>query len=291
MADVVIFDVTLENLLLFALVMLMTMIGGRLVYNLVRNTVSEYVSRRGSKILAKVLQYSIYVIGVYLGVVVFLGVNNLTALGASLGLAALGVGFASQQIIQNMMAGVMLTFDRRILLDDWIDIVGTIDFSIARVKDITLTRTILLDPTGKLIFVPNATIISSMVINYTRSGFGEVSIPIKVQFTEDLDRVRKVILEVAAADGFVLPNCHCVKKAKLETILIKSKMGKMLDRGPSLEAFKPQVLITNVSGLEISLSIRLWITEMQNRDEIVSDFSRQLIDRFNAEKILFSEVK
>jgi small conductance mechanosensitive channel len=291
MADTLIFGVTLENLLLFALVMLVTIIGGRLLYNLVRNTINKRVSRRGSKILAKMLQYSIYVIGLYLGIVVFLGVSNLTALGASLGLAALGIGFASQQIIQNMMAGVMLTFDRRILLDDWIDIVGTADFTIARVKDMTLTRTVLLDPSGKLIFVPNSTIISSMVINYTRSGFGQVSIPIKVQFTEDLERVKRVILEVAAADGCVLPNDNCVRKAKFETILINSKVGRMLDRGPSLQEFQPQVLITNVSGLEISLNIRLWITEMQNRDDIVSGFIRQLIDRFNAEKIHFSEVK
>lgn len=291
MADTFIFGVTLENLLLFILVVLATMIGGRLLYNLVRNTVNQRISRRGSKILAKMLQYSIYVIGLYLGIVVFLGVSNLTALGASLGLAALGVGFASQQIIQNMMAGVMLTFDRRILLDDWIDIVGTVDFTIARVKDITLTRTVLLDPSGKLIFVPNSMIISSMVINYTRSGFGEVSIPIKVHFTEDLERVKRVILEVAAADGCVLPNDNCVRKAKFETMLVNSKVGRMLERSPSLNEFQPRVLVTNVSGLEVSLSIRLWITEMQNRDEIVSDFIRQLIDRFNVEKIHFSEVK
>jgi small conductance mechanosensitive channel len=291
MADTLIFGVTLENLLLFVLVMLLTIVGGRLLYNLVRNTINKRVSRRGSKILAKMLQYSIYVIGLYLGIVIFLGVSNLTALGASLGLAALGIGFASQQIIQNMMAGVMLTFDRRILLDDWIDIVGTVDFNIARVKDITLTRTVLLDPSGKLIFVPNSMIMSSMVINYTRSGFGEVSIPIKVQFTEDLERVKRVILEVAKADGCVLPNDNCVRKARLETLLINSKVGRMLERGPSLEEFQPRVLITNVSGLEISLSIRLWITEMQNRDEIVSNFIRQLINRFNAEKILLSEVK
>ncbi len=291
MADTLIFGVTIENLLLFILVVLATMIVGRLLHNLVRNTVNQWVSRRGSKILAKMLQYSIYVIGLYFGIVLFLGVSNLTALGASLGLAALGVGFASQQIIQNMMAGVMLTFDRRILLDDWIDIVGTVDFAIARVKDITLTRTTLLDPTGKLIFVPNSMIISSMVINYTRSGFGEVAIPIRVQFTEDLERVTRVILEIAAADGCVLPNDNCVRKAKLETLLINSKMGRMLERGPSLDKFQPRVLITNVSGLEVSLSIRLWITEMQNRDEIVSDFIKRLMERFNAEKILFSEVK
>ena len=148
MADTFIFGVTLEDLLLFILVVLVTIIGGRLLYNLVRNTINQRISRRGSKILAKMLQYSVYVIGLYLGVVVFLGADNLTALGASLGLAALGIGFASQQIIQNMMAGAMLTFDRRILLDDWIDIVGTRDFAIARVKDITLPALCFLTPAG-----------------------------------------------------------------------------------------------------------------------------------------------
>lgn len=131
MAEVIIFGVTLENLLIFVLVVLVTMIGGRLLYNLVRNTTSQRISRRDSKVVAKILQYSIYVVGLYFAIVSVWGVGNLTALGASLGLAALGVGFASQQIIQNLMAGVMLAFDRRILLDDWIDITGTMDFTIA----------------------------------------------------------------------------------------------------------------------------------------------------------------
>jgi small conductance mechanosensitive channel len=291
MADVIIFGVTLESLLLFVLVVLVTIIGGRLLYNLVRNITNQSISRRGSKMLAKVLQYSIYVIGLYFGIVSVWGVGNLTALGASLGLAALGVGFASQQIIQNMMAGVMLTFDRRILLDDWIDIVGTVDFTIARVKDITLTRTVLLDPSGKLIFVPNSTIISSMVINYTRSAFNEITIPVRVQFTQDLEKVKKIIFEVADADENILPNVKNLKKDKFERLIQNSKVKKIFDRTPSMELFQPRVLITNVSGLEISLSIRLWVIEIQNRDEIVSNFLKRLMERFESEKVRFSEVK
>jgi len=278
-------------LLLFVLVILVTMIGGRLIYNLIRNTVDQRFSRRGSKVLAKTFQYSIYAIGLYFGIVSVWGVSNMTALGASLGLAALGVGFASQQIIQNLMAGAMLAFDRRIILDDWIDISGTTDFVIARVNDITLTRTVLLDPSGKLIFVPNATIISSMVINYTRAGFNEITIPVRVQFTQDLERVKRVILEVADADESVLPNVRSIKKDKFERLLQNSRVKKMLDREPPMEMFQPRVLITNVSGLEISLSIRLWVIDIQNREEIISNFLKRLMERFESEKMHFSEVK
>jgi small conductance mechanosensitive channel len=291
MADVIIFGKPLESLLLFVLVVLVTVIAGRLLYNLVRNITGQYVSRRSSKVLAKVLQYSVYVIGLYYGIVIIWGLDDLTALGASLGLAALGVGFASQQIIQNLMAGVMLAFDRRILLDDWIDIAGTVDFTFARVKDITLTRTVLLDTSGKMIFVPNATIISSMVINYTRSAFNEITIPLKVQFTQDLEKVKRVIIEVADADEYVLPNVKSQRKVKFERLIENSKVKKIFDRTPSKELFQPRVLITNVSGLEIALSIRLWVIEIQNRDEIVSNFLRRLMERFESEKIRFSEVK
>jgi len=288
---VIIFGVTLENLLLFVFVVLVTMIGGRLLYNLVRNTTKQRISRRSSKILAKMLQYSIYIIGLYFGIVNVLGVSNLTALGASLGLVALGVGFASQQIIQNLMAGVMLAFDRRILLDDWIKITGTLDFTIARVKDITLTRTVLLDPSGKMVFVPNATIISSMVINYTRSAFNEITIPVRVQFTQDLERVKRNILEVADADENILPNVKNLKKDKFERLIQNSKAKKIFDSALPRELYQPQVLISNISGLEISLSIRLWVIEIQNRDEIVSNFLKRLMERFESEKIRFSEIK
>jgi small-conductance mechanosensitive channel len=148
-----------------------------------------------------------------------------------------------------------------------------------------------LDPSGKLIFVPNATIISSMVINYTRAGFNEITIPVRVQFTQDLERVKRVILEVADADESVLPNVRSIKKDKFERLLQNSRVKKMLDREPPMEMFQPRVLITNVSGLEISLSIRLWVIDIQNREEIISNFLKRLMERFESEKMHFSEVK
>ena len=70
------------------------------------------------------------------------------------------------------------------------DIGGTPDTKPARVKDITLTKTILLDPQGKLVIVPNSVIVSSKVINYTKAGFFEVPLRLTISLDEDIRRVK-----------------------------------------------------------------------------------------------------
>lgn len=130
-----------------------------------------------------------------------------------------------------------------------------------------------------------------MVINYTRSEFNEISIPVRMQFTLDLEKVKQIILEVADADENVLPNVKNLKKEKFERPIKNSKVKQILERPPSIELFQPRVLITSVSGMEIALSIRLWVIEVQNRDETVSNFLKRLMERFESEKIHFSDVK
>jgi small conductance mechanosensitive channel len=150
MADTTIFGVSIDALLLFLFVVVVAVILARLAYVLVRRFTDERLSRRRSKLLARFVESAIIFIGLGWGLLDVLHLN-LTVAAASLGILGFGVAFASQTIIQNWMAGLLIGLERRIQLEDWIEVYGMTPARPARVRDITLTRTILLTSNGRLI--------------------------------------------------------------------------------------------------------------------------------------------
>jgi small-conductance mechanosensitive channel len=54
----------------------------------------------------------------------------------------------------------------------------------------------------------------------------------------------------------------------------------------SYEMFSPRVLVADISDAKITLSIRIWIREINRKDDIVSDFLSALFLRFREEQIL-----
>lgn len=185
-SDPTLLGVPIDMWLLFIIVMVVTGVIARAVYVLLRRSFDPRLSKRRSKNVARLAEYATLVAGLYIGIFTILQVN-VTALVASLGIAGITIAFASQQIIQNFMAGVLMEVDRRVQVEDWIEIIGS-SVKAARVRDITLTKTVLLDPSGKQVYVPNSVLISSQVINYTKAGFVEVPIEVKVRMA-DIDKV------------------------------------------------------------------------------------------------------
>jgi small-conductance mechanosensitive channel len=53
-----------------------------------------------------------------------------------------------------------------------------------------------------------------------------------------------------------------------------------------MSMFKPRILISGVSDSGITLSIRLWIREINKKDEIISEFFDELLKKFKEEKII-----
>jgi small conductance mechanosensitive channel len=113
--------VTLESFLLFLFTALISIIVGDLIYLVVRRALDGRVSSRSSKMMARAMHYTVLLLGLYLGIHYVLG-EDLTALAASRGIVGIAVAFSSQQIIQNIMAGLLIAFERPIQHEDWIDI-------------------------------------------------------------------------------------------------------------------------------------------------------------------------
>ncbi|MGD0818862.1 MAG: mechanosensitive ion channel family protein [Methanomassiliicoccales archaeon] len=279
------FGINVESLFFFIVLILVTLAIARTAYALFRHTFETRIGKRGSKKIARGIQYLIIAAGLSFGMTNILQID-LATVAATLGLVGIVIALASQQILQNLMAGMLIGLERQIQLEDWIDIGGSPDTKPARVKDITLTKTILLDPQGKLIVVPNSYIVGGKVINYTKAGFFEVPLRLTVSLEVDLEMVKKIILEVADKDPFILPNVPGQEKHEVEKVMRLHRLRALFENKISYEMFSPRVLVADISDARITLSVRIWIREINRRDDIVSDFLSSLFLRLREEKIL-----
>lgn len=274
-------NVTLENFLIFIFISFLTVVVGNISYALMRRLFDDKLSLRDSKLIARVIEYTLYALGFYYGLLYLLN-SNLNALIASLGIFSIAIAFGSQQIIQNFIAGLLISVGRPIQLEDW---VGIGDTGISNIKDIGLTRTVLRNKDGKLFYVPNSLLISNIIINYTKSGFVEIPVPLTIPYSSDFEKVKNIVKEVAHGHAKILPNVSRVEKKYISKLFELSSIRILFKDKMDMSMFEPRVLISDISDSKTTLSVRIWIREIEKKDEIISEFLEKLLGKFKEENI------
>lgn len=124
------------------------------------------------------------------GLISALELLNATALvGAVLGTAGvLGIaaGFAFRNIVENHLAGAILSLRRPFALDDVI-LIGDHEGMVVR---LTPRETILMTLEGNHLRIPNATVFNSVILNYTRNPLRQFRFDVSIGTGEDLARVQ-----------------------------------------------------------------------------------------------------
>lgn len=123
------------------------------------------------------------------------GVNAATVV-ASLGLVGLTVGFAARDALSNLISGLLIYWDRPFVIDDLVEVEG----NYGRVERITLRSTRVVTVDGKMLAVPNSTIINTTVASYTNFPNLRLDIGVTIGVAEDLSNVRRILLAVVEAD-------------------------------------------------------------------------------------------
>ncbi|MCB9541147.1 MAG: mechanosensitive ion channel [Myxococcales bacterium] len=150
--------------------------------------------------IVTIARYAFFFIGV---LVAFDAVHlDLTKLGWLVAAVGVGLGFGLQEIVANFVSGIILLLERPIRIGDWITI-GSIE---GAVQTINIRATSILTLDRQEIIVPNKDLITTNVINWTRGDrVVRLKVPIGVAYGSDVDRVRKILLDVAKNDSRVLP--------------------------------------------------------------------------------------
>jgi small conductance mechanosensitive channel len=134
-----------------------------------------------------------------IAIVQTLGVNTASflALFASAGLA---IGMALSGTLQNFAGGVVLLILRPYKIGDYIEAQG----QSGTVDEIGLFQTRLKTPDHQTIYVPNNSIATSIIDNYSQSENRRVDWTLSISYGDDVDVARREILEMLNGDERVL---------------------------------------------------------------------------------------
>ncbi|MDF1799124.1 MAG: mechanosensitive ion channel family protein [Planctomycetota bacterium] len=181
---------------------------------------------------------------------------SMTGWLASAGVVGIAVGFAAQDTLSNLFSGVFLIADGPFGVGDYI-VLDTGDRG--RVEHIGLRSTRLLTRDDVLITIPNAVIGGGRITNQSSGGSQRmrVKIPVQVAYGSDIDQLREILLEIAAAEPLVLefPEPNVRFRAMADSGLNFELMVWASDpsrRGRTVDALNSTIYKRlNVEGIEI----------------------------------------
>ncbi len=133
-----------------------------------------------------------------------LGIQT-TSLIAVLGAAGLAIGLALQGSLSNFASGVLIVMFRPYKVGDWVEAAG-ISGSVEKVEILT---TVLKTGDNKRVIVPNGQIMNSIITNYSANNTRRIDMVIGVSYNDDIDKVRKTLEELVAADDRILKDPAC----------------------------------------------------------------------------------
>jgi len=172
----------------------------------------------------------------------FLGVNVMPFI-AGAGVLGIAVGFAAKDTLSNFIAGILLLIDRPFEIGDRIELWQAPPGSASwgDVIDIGLRATKIKNTDNIIIVIPNNTIMTRDIINYTANdSIIRVRVNIGVAYDTDIEHAKTLITDVAASANWILSS-------------------------PA-----PKVVVRNFGESAIDLQLRIWITNARRRMDTIS---------------------
>ncbi|MBA3618635.1 MAG: mechanosensitive ion channel family protein [Acidothermales bacterium] len=185
-------DIILAAIVFAAAIALAVLLRRLLVHALDRGDADRRVGRLTGRFLGLVVVVvgAIYALGVA-------GVRIGPLLGA-LGVGGVALAFAAQDILQNLVAGILLQIRRPFKVGEQI---GSGDFE-GTVDDVNLRTVELTTYDGLTVYLPNAEVLRTPIVNYTRTPYSRTSLTVGVAYDTDLTHAQAVLHDgCGAASG------------------------------------------------------------------------------------------
>lgn len=200
----------------------------------------DYLAQRQNETLLKLLQNAIrYVLGIIMLLTVLsqFGIN-ITGLVASAGIAGLAISFGAKNLVQDIITGAFIIFERQFKVGDYVR-VGVIE---GVVTELGIRTTKLKGLNGEIHIIPNGQILQ--VTNYSvDNSFALVDV--QVSYDEDLERVEQVLREIADrttkkyVDMFVEP----IQMLGVQTLGPSEVVYRLMAEVPPMQHFQAGRLI------------------------------------------------
>ena len=122
---------------------------------------------------------------------------DVTSLIALFSVAGLALSLALQGALSNLAGGIVILTTKPLHAGDYVSIGDSEGF----VEEIGMTYTQLMTFDRRTIFIPNSTVTSSNIINYTMDGKRRVEIEVSASYDADIDHVMAVLREALDTVG------------------------------------------------------------------------------------------
>ena len=171
---------------------------GRGLGELVRRRYCRLNRPSFANVMSRVVRLALGLLAVLAAVtIVFPTVKPVNVLG-SLGFFSIAVGFAFRDILENLLAGILLLFRSPFRTGDEVDVEGTR----GTVVEINLRETVLRTYEGRQVLIPNATVYKNQLVVQTGYGAVRTEAVVGIAYESDVETARTVALEaLRTAEG------------------------------------------------------------------------------------------
>lgn len=173
---------------------------------------------------------------------------NVTALVAGLGIAGIALGFAAQDTIQNLIAGVTILLDRPFIVGDNIELEDTF----GTVQEITLRSTRIRTLDNQMAILPNSKVISEKIINHSMHRALRVVVRFGIAYKENPTEARRVVLALAEGDERLHPD------------------------------FPPTAVVTELGDSSVNMELRLHLKDPQLEVPVRFEYQEKVFDALKA---------
>ncbi|OEY67261.1 mechanosensitive ion channel family protein [Marinobacter sp. X15-166B] len=229
-------------------------IGWMILSRVVENLLSRY---RVDPSIQQLIENLLSVCALALGVVTVLAQFgfDVVSIVAGLGIVGIAVGFAAQSTLSNFIAGITLLIERPFSIGDWVIING----QEGKVIRIALRTTWLRTRDNIFTMIPNDSVASTDIINYSAEGPTRLNIPLGIAYKESVATARDAIMKVLAAHPEVIQR----------------------------DDMAPRVLLKNLADSSVNLMAQVWIEagDLDHQPKIMADLLETIKEALDAEDI------
>lgn len=175
-------------------------------------------------------------VGLLIAVTFVFPTLNAASVFSALGITSVAIGFAFKDVLQNLLAGILILLTRPFRIGDQIisgDHEGT-------VEDILIRATLLKTYDGRRVVIPNSELYTGRVTVNTAFDQRRLTAPVGIGNDEDIDHASRVILDALDTLEEVLPE-------------------------PA-----PEVVVSGLGDSAVLLDVRFWVAPPSKREAVVA---------------------
>ena len=172
-------------------------LAGKGMKNVLRRSLD---STQIADLMASIFKVIVLSVGVFIALD-FMGLKStVTSLLAGAGIVGLAIGFAFQDMTENLIAGIAMGIRKPFKAGDVIET----DNVFGSVHSINLRNTLIESFYGQLILVPNKILFRNVLRNYSTLGVRRIEVPVGISYADDIEKAGEVIVDKINQFDFVI---------------------------------------------------------------------------------------